>query len=60
MISSTQALGMPSTVASSVLAALRAGMTTITLASPLPAGVAGSVVSCVSSMRNGGAYPAPP
>ena len=41
MISSTHALGMPSTVASSVRAALRAGMTTITLASPLPAGVAG-------------------
>jgi len=43
MISSTHALGMPSTVASSVLAALRAGMTTITLASPLPGGESGRV-----------------
>ena len=41
MISSTQARGIPDTVASSVLAALRAGITTITFASPLPGGGVG-------------------
>src|SRR5215212_2752050 len=41
MISSTHGRGMPDTVASSVLAALRAGMTTMTLASPLPGGESG-------------------
>jgi hypothetical protein len=49
MISSTHARGIPETVASSVFAALRAGITTMTFASALPGGVAGSV-SWVSSM----------
>ena len=53
MISSTHALGIASTIASSVFAALRAGVTTITFASPLPAGAAGSVSCTSSSMGRG-------
>src|SRR5215210_569864 len=50
MISSTHGRGIPDTVASSVRAALRAGITTITFASPLPGGAPGSAGRISSSM----------